>query len=438
MNASTREQLIADADDLLNRLFPLHRSLAGEANRTTLAILRDHMPDLQTIEVPSGTKAYDWTVPPEWKVKRAYIKEDGGSTICDIKNSNLHVVSFSQPVHKLVDLNELKQHLHWHDQLVEAIPYVTSYYKEYWGFCLAKNKVDSLKDVPYEVCIDAEFVNGSMSYGDIVIPGKSPREILFSTYICHPSMANNELSGPVLQILLAKYLQGQDLNFTYRFLFMPETIGSIYYISQNLDRLRSKVMAVFCVTCVGDAGDFSYLSSRNGATYADRLIQHAAQAKCLDLVQYSWLERGSDERQYGAPTIDLPVASLMRTKYGVYPEYHTSLDNLDLVNGINLVDTLELYLEMVRINEQSTFYRSTYDCEPMLSPKGLYPSISNHQSAATVYNLLNILSFADGLHSQHDIAVKTSLPVQQVLQVLTQLEAADVLTDVSLACIGAD
>ena len=426
------QMLALEADELLRALFPLHRSLAGSANRQTLLILQSYLPSLRIHEVPSGTKAFDWTVPKEWNVQRAYVKEVNGEVICDISNSNLHVVAYSQPVHKVVELHELRSHLHWHSNMTDAIPYVTSYYRDYWGFCLTKDRVDRLKEGRYEVCIESQLTDGAMSYGELLIKGKSPREIVFSTYICHPSMANNELSGPVLQALLARLLVDVDLNYSYRFLFLPETIGSIYYLSRNLTSLRQQAMAIFSVTCVGDAGPFSYLSSRGGDTYADRLIQHVGQKLGINYVEYSWLERGSDERQYGAPTINLPVASLMRTKYGEYPEYHTSHDNLDLVSGANIVDTLRLYTELVSLNEDSSFYVSSCNCEPMLSPRGLYPSISNHDSAAQVYNLLNVLSYADGISSQHDIAQQTGLSIPDVNTILSCLSEAGVLSDVSL------
>jgi len=419
-------------DALLKKLFPLHRSLTGNGNRETLKILKSLVPSLTINEVPSGLPAYDWEIPREWSIKNAYIREKGGRYICSLDSSNLHVVAYSVAVNKTLCKTELIKHLHWLEDQPDAIPYVTSYYREYWGFCVTKSIVSTLREVEYEVFIESSHFAGSMSFGEIFLPGKSKREVVFSTYICHPSLANNELSGPILSICLAEILSRKSNYYSYRFLFLPETIGSIYYISKSLDKLKKYAMAIFVITCVGDDGGPSYLSSRTGNTYADRLILELERRYELDLKKFSWLERGSDERQYGSPGVDLPVASLMRSKYGQYPEYHTSYDNLSLVKAKNILESLHLYEKLIEINEQSRFYVNKHNCEPMLSKRNLYPTISDLSTQSSVADMLNVLSFADGRYSDIDIANAINLSLESTQKYLEKLELHQLVKAVSL------
>ena len=318
--------------ELAIELWPLNRSLTGAGNRETLDVLKREFPGLVVHEVPSGTEAFDWTVPDEWAIREGWIKAPSGELLCNFSNNNLHVVGYSAPVHKTIPLAELQEHLHSLPEQPEAIPYVTSYYNRQWGFCLSEKHRAQLEEGDYEVFIDSDLFPGSLSYGEIVIQGDEPSEVLLSTYICHPSMANNELSGVVLALQLAKWLEAlPSRKHTYRILFVPETIGPIVYLSKNLEHLKKQVIAGYVLTCVGDDRAFSYVPSRRGDTLADKAALQALKHVDPNFNHYTWADRQSDERQYCAPHVDLPVASIMRTKYGSYPEYHTSLDTLGSV-----------------------------------------------------------------------------------------------------------
>ena len=317
---------------LVQRLWSINRSITGEGVRKTLRILKEYLPELCTYEVPSGTTAFDWTVPKEWKVSKAFIITPSGDRICDFGENNLHLVGYSIAISKKISLTELQSHLHSLPDQPTAIPYVTSYYKEYWGFCITEQERSELKDGEYEICIDSELFDGSLTYGELLIKGSSKKEVFISTYICHPSMANNELSGPTVTTYLAKWIGNlKNRRYSYRIIFIPETIGSLVYLSKNIDQLKCDVFAGFNVSCVGDNRAYSYLPSRRGDTVSDDVAKHVLKWTDPNFLSYKWSDRGSDERQYCAPNIDLPIASMMRTKYGEYPEYHTSLDNLELV-----------------------------------------------------------------------------------------------------------
>src|SRR5215831_4968818 len=289
---------------LMTELFPICRSITGDGVRETLRIIQDHIP-LNIFEVPSGTKAFDWTVPKEWNIRDAFVLDPEGRKIIDFNESNLHVLGYSAPVAKSVTLTELQKHLHSLEEQPDAIPWVTSVYEERWGFCLAHNKRVQLKEGVYQVYIDSELKEGSLTYGEVITPGRSNKEIFISTYVCHPSMANNELSGPVVATMLAKWLASEPRRFTYRIIFIPETIGSITYLSRNLESMKRNIVAGFNLTCVGDERAYSYLPSRKGSTLADKVALNVLRFKHPDFKEYSYLERGSDERQYCSPGVDL-------------------------------------------------------------------------------------------------------------------------------------
>lgn len=413
---------------LMKRLFPICRSITGDGVRETLDILAENI-DLKKIEVPTGTKVFDWEVPREWNIRDAYILDGDGNKIIDFKENNLHVVGYSIPVDKTVPLAELQQHLHSLPDQPDAIPYVTSYYQEYWGFCLQHSKREKLKDGNYRVVIDSSLENGNLSYGEYIIPGDKDQEVFISTYICHPSMANNELSGPVLVTALAEWLASQPRKYTYRIIFIPETIGSITYLSKNLAEMKEKIIAGFNVTCVGDEGPFSYLPSRNGNTFADKITLNILRNRKPDFLTYSFLERGSDERQYCSPGVDLPVVTIMRSKYGVYPEYHTSLDDLSFVTPKGLQESFEIYRECLEAIEKSKKYKVTCLCEPQLGKRGLYPSISTKESAEQTRNMKNFLTYADGTNDLNDISNIIGVPIEDLQPIITKLQQAELIEE---------
>lgn len=413
---------------LVKNLFPICRSLTGNGVRETLAKLKEIVPEMNIYEVPTGTQVMDWTIPKEWNIKDAWIKDSAGRKIIDFKKNNLHIMGYSTPVHKKVSREELLQIVYTLPEQPDLIPYITSYYKERYGFCMTENQKQHLKDEPYEICIDSELKEGSLTYADIVIPGKTDKEILLSTYVCHPSMANNELSGPAISIHLAKWLKERGNNYyTYRFVYNPETIGSITYISKNLEHLKSKVKAGFVLTCCGDEGEFSYLASCYGNTLADKVAKNVLQYERPAYKTYSFLERGSDERQYGAPGVDLPVCSVMRTKYGIYPEYHTSGDDLNFVTANALGETFEMYQKIIIALEHNKKYKINCLCEPQLGKRGLYPTLSTKESGKSVINLTNFIAYCNGKNDLIDISNIIHVPVEELVAFVKKLTAANLL-----------
>ncbi len=391
--------------NLCKELFPINRSLSGHGVRETLKILKRENPELQIHSIDSETNVFDWTVPKEWNCFEAYIITPDGEKICDYSKNNLHIVQYSTSFVGELELDELQKYLYSYEKLADAIPYVTSYYNEIWGFCISENDRKKLKDGKYKVVIKSELKDGVLNYADIVIKGKTKKEIICSTYICHPLMANNELSGPVLATYLAKYIKTLDNHYTYRFIFAPETIGSLIYLSKNLKYLQENVIAGFILTCVGDDKDYSYLSSRYGDTLSDKVALNILNYDIKDFKKYSFLERGSDERQYQAPGIDIPVCSVMRTKYAKFLEYHTSLDDLDLVTPSGLKGSFKLYKKMIDTLENNFYYKVTVLGEPQLGKRGLYPTITTNNTDYTLAFLYrNFLAYADGSNDLIDIA----------------------------------
>jgi len=408
---------------LIKELFPINRSLSGEGVRETLRILKRENPELNIHSIKSGTQVFDWTVPKEWNCKEAYIITPDGRKICDYNENNLHLVQYSVPFEGEIELDELQKHLYSLPKLPNAIPYVTSYYKERWGFCISENERKKLKPGKYKVVIRSELKSGVLNYADIIIPGKSDKEIMFSTYICHPSMANNELSGPALATFLAKYVKSIDNYYTYRFIFAPETIGSLIYLSKYLNHLKEKVIAGFILTCVGDERAYSYMPSRYGNTLADKVALNILEYDIKDYKKYSFLQRGSDERQYCAPGVDLPVCSIMRSKYAEYPEYHTSLDNLELVTPKGLEGSFEVYKKIIDVLENNFYYKVTVLGEPQLGKRGLYPDACTPD---TDYDLAflyrNFLAYADGTNDLIDIANIIGISADRLIDIAKLFE----------------
>ena len=410
-------------------LFPICRSLTGDGVRSTLGYLQQLLPSLKTFEIPSGTRAFDWEVPKEWVIRDAYIADLDGNRLVDFNTNNLHVVGYSIPVDVVLSGAELDEHLHSLPELPHAIPYVTSYYRETWGFCLTHDQRAHLGDGPFRVLIDSEHKVGSLTYGELIIPGETSDEILLSTYVCHPSMANNELSGPVVTAALARWILGlEDRHYTYRIVMIPETIGSIVYLSLHLRHLQEHLKAGWVLTCIGDDRAYSYLPSPSGATFADRVSKKVMSKLNHRFDEYSFLDRGSDERQYCSPGVDLPVVSLMRSKYGTYPEYHTSLDDLSLVTPSGLQGGLNMMKAVIDELEGIPRWRSTVLGEPQMGKRDLYPTTSTSTSGHEVYDMMNVLAFCDGTHDTEELANICGISESQTNEIVSKLLAAGVLS----------
>ena len=398
-------------------LWPITRSITGNGVRETLSIIQQEISNLTIHEVPTGTQCFDWKIPKEWNIKDAYIIDPDGKKIIDFQDSNLHVVSYSTPINQTVPLAELQEHLHSLPEQPNAIPYVTSYYEERWGFCLTENQRKTLKEGNYQVCINSELSDGSLTYGELIIHGKSEKEVFLSTYVCHPSMANNELSGPAVTTYLAKWIKSQPREYTYRIIFIPETIGSICYLSKNLDVMKKNIIAGYNISCVGDDNAYSYLPSRDEDTISDRIALHILEKSHSDFVKYNYLDRGSDERQYCSPGIDLPIASVMRTKYGEYEEYHTSLDNLDYISSEGLFGAYEVLTKCIDCIESNKIYKATTLCEPQMGRRNLRPTLgASTNMVADVKLMSNILVYADGEYDLLDMANKLNISMHEMLQ----------------------
>lgn len=413
-------------------LFPICRSLTGKGVRDTLSYIAAELPELKVHSVPSGTNVFDWTIPKEWKINEAYILDPSGEKIVDFKINNLHVLNYSVSVNKYVPLDELQDNLYSLPELPTAIPYVTSYYAPRWGFCLSHEQRESLIQGEYRVVIDSEHFDGELNYGEFYLKGESEKEVLISTYICHPSMANNELSGPVVTMALIKKLSEiPKRKFSYRFVFVPETIGAITFLSRSLNDLKNKVIAGYVLTCIGDDRNYSYLQTREENTLSDRAAIHMFKYFSPNFQLYDYLSRGSDERQYCAPGVDLPIGSIMRTRYGDYPEYHTSLDNLDLVTPTGLAGGLESVYKAISLIEANTFYKVTVLCEPQLGKRGLYPTLSSMSLDYTdVRTLTNLISYCDGKHDLIDIADKIKVNALELLPTIERLIKEGLLIEV--------
>jgi len=395
---------------LCERLWPITRSITGNGVRQTLAILKEHLPSLVITEVPTGQACFDWEVPKEWNIKDAYVIDPNGKKILDFKVNNLHVVGYSIPINKTMTLVELQKHLHSLDDQPEAIPYVTSYYEERWGFCLSQNQRVMLKEGSYRVHIDSELSFGSLTYGEVIIKGRSDKEIFLSTYVCHPSMANNELSGPTVTAYITKWIASQPREYTYRIIFIPETIGSICYLSKNIVQMKKNIFAGYNISCVGDNNAYSYLPSRQEDSISDKIAIHVLNHTQPNFIKYSYLDRGSDERQYCSPGVDLPIASVMRSKYHTYSEYHTSLDNLNYISAEGLFGAYDILTKCISCIENNKVYRATILCEPQMGKRNLWPTLGGSKVKENkVKNMMDILVYADGKNDLLEIAEKINM-----------------------------
>jgi aminopeptidase-like protein len=394
---------------LLSELYPICRSITGNGVRETLSKIRRIIP-LEVHEVPSGTKVFDWIVPKEWNIRDAYIKNSKGEKIIDLKKSNLHVLNYSVPIQKQVSLQELKKHLFTLPEHPDWIPYRTSYYSENWGFCMTHNQFKNLEEDTYKVHIDSTLQDGSLTYGEYHLKGDLSDEVLISAHICHPSLCNDNLSGIVLAAWLVKYLSQISLRYSYRFLFIPVTIGSITWLCLNEAKV-SKIKHGLVVVCVGDSGGFTYKKTRQGDAEIDKIVTHVLKYSDSDSKIIEFFPYGYDERQYCSPGFDLPVGCLMRTPHGQFPEYHTSADNLDFVQPEYLADSFSTYLAVLNILENNKRYlNQNPKCEPQLGKRGLYYKIGERDdSRAFQLAMLWVLNLSDGKNSLMDISERAKL-----------------------------
>ncbi len=411
--------------DLANRIFPKFRSITGNGVRETLNILQEYLAkediSFKIHEVPTGTKVFDWTIPKEWVIKDAYIEDSKGKKIIDIKNNNLHVMGYSTPIDKWVELDELKEHIFTLPEQPDVIPYVTSYYKERYGFCMSDTLLSSLPNGKYHMVIDSKLIDGSLTYAEVVIPGETDEEIMITSYICHPSMANNECSGPVVLTELIRYVKNiKKRRYTYRFVLNPETIGAITYLSQNLEHLKNHLVAGIVLSCVGDDRAYSIIESRYANTIADKSLKSILNAK-KSYTTYSYLNRGSDERQYNAPGIDLPVVGFCRTKYGEFPEYHTSADNMGLISPTGLQGSYETMVLWIECMENNAKYKMQVLGEPQLGKRGLYPTISRKGSSNEVAIMMNLIAYSDGKNDLFDISNIIGVAPYELIPVINKL-----------------
>ena len=411
---------------LLSELYPICRSITGNGVRETLKKIKTVIP-LEVKEVPSDTQVFDWKIPKEWNIEDAWVKNAKGNKIIDFKDSNLHVLNYSTPIRKKVDLNELKEHLFTIPDHPDWIPYRTSYYQENWGFCMSYNQFAGLKDETYDVFIDSSLTDGFLSFGEFYLKGKSSDEVLISTHICHPSLCNDNLSGIALSAMLGHHLSTFSLKYSYRFLFIPGTIGSITWLNLNQNN-ASNIKHGLVVACVGDSGKFTYKKTRIGSAEIDKVVIYALKNSMKDFNVIDFFPYGYDERQYCSPGFNLPVGCLMRTPHGGYSEYHTSADNLDFVKPENLSTSLALYIEVLNILEKNEKYMNQNPmCEPQLGKRGLYQHIGGHvDSKKFQLALLWTLNLSDGQNSLLDISKRSGLDFSLIS------EAADILVEKDL------
>jgi len=406
---------------LIKELFPICRSITGNGVRQTLRIIDRHIP-LNISEVPSGTQVFDWTVPKEWNIRDAWIKDSNGIKIVDFQESNLHVVNYSIPIKAKMPLAKLRPHLFSLPDHPAWILYKTTYYQESWGFCLSHNQLCSLTEDDYEVCIDSTLADGHLTYAEFLIPGESKDEILISTHICHPSLANDNLSGVCTAVFLAKHLAVQRLKFSYRFLFIPGTIGAITWLGRNQGTVE-RIKHGLVLTGVGDRGGFTYKKSRRGNAEIDRTASHVLRQSADKYFIEDFSPYGYDERQYCSPGFDLPVGRFSRTPYGKYPEYHTSGDNLDFIRVESLSESFAALINMLEVLEGNRFYVNLVPhCEPQLGKRGLYDRVGSKQLA-----MLWVLNLSDGHHSLLDIAEMSDTSFRQIQEAADALHQAKLL-----------
>ena len=413
----------AEMHELMGELFPIPRSLTGEGLRATLGVLGRDL-DIAVVETPTGTEVFDWVVPREWNVREAYVEAPGGRRVVDVADSTLHLLGYSIPIDTTVTLDELREHVHTHDD-PELVPYRTSYHVERWGFCMSRRTLNSLPEGRYRVHIDSVLADGSLTYGEAVAPGGTAEEFLLSTHICHPALANDNLSGVVLLWAVARALRRQELRCTYRFLWSPGTIGPLCWLHHNAGGL-DRVQHGLAISCMGDPGPMTYKQSRRANTQIDSAAAHVLTTADADARLRDWFPYGGDERQFCSPGFDLPVGALSRTPADAFPEYHSSADDLDFVRPWALGDSFRRILEIIDVIESDATYvnRSPYG-EPWLGKRGLYRSVGGGSSQELA--LLWLLSLCDGTQSLLQIARRASLPFAEIRDAAMLLVEHDLL-----------
>lgn len=430
----TEEDLLAGKDMLLfaKELFPLNRSLMGPDIRNSLKKFSAKHDEFSQIEFSTGDKVFDWKIPKEWIIREAFIEHESGQRFAVFSENNLHLMGYSAPVDKVLNRDQLLQKIHTHPTDKSAIPYITSYYREDWAFCMSSDEVKSLPLGNFRVFIDSKFQEGKLCLQEALIKGSSEKEIFFSSYLCHPSMANNELSGPVLLNKIIEYVKSiKNRRYSYRFILLPETIGTIAYLSLKRDVLKSNVICGFNLSCVGDERAYSHVESRLGNNLAD-LALSSALINLKNVIKYSFLERGSDERQYCAPGIDLPLCTFCRSKFGKYKEYHSSKDNFELVTEKGLAGSFSVMKSIIRAMEFGIYPKINVFCEPQLGKRGLYPNTSKlHKGSHPAKFRMDIIAYCDGKTTIFDIAKKLNTNLNIVLDELYLLSKENLLINMN-------
>ena len=406
------------------KLFPITRSLTGDGVRKTLNIIQKEFPKLKIKKIKSGVKVFDWKIPEEWNVTDAYVIDKFNNKIIDFKKNNLHLVGYSIPIKKSLSKKELFKNLYFLKNQPKAIPYITSYYKRRWGFCISYDEYNILDkrystNDKFKVVINSNLnKEGNLNYGELILKGKSKKEILISTYICHPSMANNELSGPIVSMGLINYFQNKKINKTLRFIFIPETIGSISYLNKNIAYLKENVIGGYNLSCIGDERQHSCMFSKYQNSPSDEaVIQAYKSLKIKNYKVYSFLKRGSDERQYNSPGIDLKISSIFRTKYDEYPEYHTSLDNFNLVTLKGCSGGYIVARKSIEILLERIYPKCKIMCEPLMSKRSLYPTLPNKNERKLTRSYMDFLQYADGTNSLEKISRLIKLDLKSIRKI---------------------
>ena len=415
--------------NLGKKLFPINRSITGKGTLKSLKLISKNFKKFKIKKIKSGKKVFDWKIPPEWNVEEAYILDKNNKKIIDFKRNNLHLVGYSKNTNLILTKKKLLKKLHSLKKNPNAIPYITSYYKKYWGFCVSENfKKEVLKKYKpkdkFKIYINSKFnKNGFLNYGEYLLKGKVKKEILISTYICHPSMANNELSGPIVSMSLISYFSKLNNYYSIRFLFIPETIGSIAYIFKNLKNLKKKVFCGFNISCIGDEMNHSYILSKYKNSPSDEALLLAYKKLKIEPLEFSFLERGSDERQFNSPGIDLGITSVSRTKYGEYKEYHTSLDNFNLVTKKGIRGGFNVIKKAIEIIQSKKFPKNLVLCEPFLTKRKLYPTLSGSEKInINTSNILDFLQFSDEKNSLEKISKLTKINMNKINEIYKNLK----------------